>query len=89
MQIAKAYLYRTDNGISTRTWQQALDALTAGKKADNQERWKRGGKEKPFDLKSEYFDCLAKYEVTHVYNSWEAMPPVSPVPIDFAPDARQ
>jgi integrase len=50
MQIAKAYLYGTDNGIATRTWQQALDALTASKKGDNQERWKRGGKEKPFDL---------------------------------------
>ena len=50
MQIAKAYLYGTDNGIATRTWQQALDALTANKKGDNQERWKRGGKEKPFDL---------------------------------------
>jgi integrase len=50
MQIAKAYIYGTDNGIATRTWQQALDALTASKKGDNQERWKRGGKEKPFDL---------------------------------------
>jgi integrase len=50
MQIAKAYLAGTDNGIATRTWQQALDALTASKKGDNQERWKRGGKEKPFDL---------------------------------------
>jgi uncharacterized protein YecE (DUF72 family) len=28
-------------------------------------------------LQSEYFDCLAKHEVTHVFNSWEAMPPVS------------
>jgi hypothetical protein len=50
MQIAKAYLYGTDNGIATRTWQQALDALTASKTGDNQKRWKRGGKEKPFDL---------------------------------------
>ena len=50
MQIAKAYLYGTENGIATRTWQQALDALTACKTGGNQERWKRGGKEKPFDL---------------------------------------
>jgi len=50
MQIAKAYLYGTDNGIATRTWQQALDALIASKKGENQNRWKRGGKEKPFDL---------------------------------------
>jgi integrase len=50
MQIAKAYLYGTDNGVATRTWQQALDALTTSKEGDNRERWKRGGKEKPFDL---------------------------------------
>jgi membrane carboxypeptidase/penicillin-binding protein len=45
MQIAKAYLYGTDNGIATRTWQQVLDALIASKKGENQTRWKRGGKE--------------------------------------------
>jgi uncharacterized protein YecE (DUF72 family) len=28
-------------------------------------------------LKPEYFDCLARHQVTHVFNSWEAMPPVS------------
>jgi hypothetical protein len=38
LQIAKAYIAGTDNGIATRTWQQALDALTASKKGDNQER---------------------------------------------------
>ncbi len=27
-------------------------------------------------LRPEYFDCLAKHQVTHVFNSWEAMPPV-------------
>jgi hypothetical protein len=50
LQIAKAYLYGADNGIATRTWQNALDALIASKKGENQNRWKRGGKEKPFDL---------------------------------------
>jgi uncharacterized protein YecE (DUF72 family) len=25
----------------------------------------------------DYFDCLTRHRVTHVYNSWEAMPPVS------------
>jgi hypothetical protein len=50
MQIAKAYLYGTENGIATRTWQQALDVMTASKTGDNQEHWKRGGKEQPFDL---------------------------------------
>ena len=27
-------------------------------------------------LKSEYFDCLSRHGVTHVFNSWNAMPPV-------------
>ena len=28
-------------------------------------------------LTPEYFGCLARHSVTHVYNSWDAMPPVS------------
>lgn len=35
LQIAKAYLAGTDNGIATRTWQQAIDALTASKNGAN------------------------------------------------------
>lgn len=27
-------------------------------------------------LKPEYFACLARHDVTHVFNSWDAMPPV-------------
>ncbi len=27
-------------------------------------------------LKAEYFECLARHQVAHVFNSWEAMPPV-------------
>ena len=27
-------------------------------------------------LKPEYFACLARHQVAHVYNSWDAMPPV-------------
>jgi uncharacterized protein YecE (DUF72 family) len=27
-------------------------------------------------LKTEYFECLARHQVTHVFNSWEAMPPI-------------
>jgi uncharacterized protein YecE (DUF72 family) len=27
-------------------------------------------------LKPEYFECLARHHVTHVFNSWGAMPPV-------------
>jgi len=28
-------------------------------------------------LRPDYFDCLARHGVAHVFNSWEAMPPVS------------
>lgn len=28
-------------------------------------------------LQKEYFDCLSRHGVTHVFNSWDAMPPVS------------
>lgn len=28
-------------------------------------------------LRAEYFDCLSRHQVTHVFNSWEAMPSVS------------
>jgi uncharacterized protein YecE (DUF72 family) len=28
-------------------------------------------------LRPEYFDCLSRHQVTHVFNSWEAMPAVS------------
>ena len=28
-------------------------------------------------LRPEYFECLARHQVTHVFNSWDAMPPVS------------
>jgi hypothetical protein len=28
-------------------------------------------------LRPEYVECLAQYRVTHVFNSWEAMPPVT------------
>ncbi len=28
-------------------------------------------------LQPPYFECLARHKVTHVFNSWEAMPPVS------------
>jgi uncharacterized protein YecE (DUF72 family) len=28
-------------------------------------------------LRPQYFDCLTRHRVTHVFNSWEAMPPVN------------
>jgi integrase len=41
LQIAKAYLAGTDNAITTRTWQQAIEALTNTKRDANRIRWQR------------------------------------------------
>jgi hypothetical protein len=35
LQIAKAYLAGSDNGIATRTWQNAIDALSNTKQGAN------------------------------------------------------
>jgi integrase len=48
LQIAKAYLIGTDNGMTTRTWQRALEALANTKQAENQKRWKTAAKDKAF-----------------------------------------
>ena len=50
LQIAKAYLAGTDSGISQRTWQHALEALTASKRGANQLRWQRATNDKVYDL---------------------------------------
>ena len=48
LQIAKAYLAGTDNGIATRTWQQAIESLASTKQGANQHRWKTAAKDKAF-----------------------------------------
>jgi len=45
LQIAKAYLAGSDNGVATRTWQQALDSLTGTKRGANQARWRSVAKD--------------------------------------------
>ena len=41
VRIAKAYLAGTDSGLTTRTWQQAMETLMEGKQGANRERWSR------------------------------------------------
>jgi hypothetical protein len=48
LQIAKAYLAGTDNGIATRTWQNAIETLAITKQAANQHRWRTAAKDKAF-----------------------------------------
>jgi integrase len=48
LQIAKAYLIGSDNGIATRTWQNAIEALIATKQGANQHRWQTAAKDKAF-----------------------------------------
>jgi hypothetical protein len=50
LQIAKAYLAGTDNGITTRTWRDAIETLTKTKQGANQERWRRVAKDKALAL---------------------------------------
>jgi hypothetical protein len=50
LQIAKAYLAGTDSGVSTRTWQNAFDAIIEHKRKTTKERWERGARQKAFDL---------------------------------------
>jgi integrase len=50
LHIAKAYLAGTDSGVSTRTWQNALDAIIETKSGSTQDRWRRAVKEAALDL---------------------------------------
>jgi hypothetical protein len=50
LHIAKVYLAGTDSGVSTRTWQNALDAIIETKSGPTQDRWRRAAKEKALDL---------------------------------------
>ena len=46
LHIAKAYLAGSDNGITTRTWQDAIESLIKMKEGANQEHWKTAAKDK-------------------------------------------
>jgi integrase len=48
LQIARAYLAGSDNGINTRTWADAILALTDSKRSANKERWQRAAVDKAF-----------------------------------------
>src|SRR5437867_4294203 len=50
LHIAKAYLAGSDSGISTRTWQDALNAIVDTKLGETKVRWTRAAKEKALDL---------------------------------------
>ena len=50
LQIAKAYLAGTDSGVSTRTWQDAFNAIIENKNGSPKERWQRGSRQKAFEL---------------------------------------
>ena len=41
LHLAKVYLAGTDSGVSTRTWQNALDAIIDTKSGPTQDRWRR------------------------------------------------
>ncbi len=50
LHIAKAYLAGTDSGVSTRTWQDAMNAIIENKESSTKDRWVRAAKESALDL---------------------------------------
>jgi len=48
LQIAKAYLSGTDSSVTTRTWRNAIEALTNSKHGANQHRWRTAAKDNAF-----------------------------------------
>ena len=50
LQLAKAYLAGSDSGVSTRTWQDALNVLVETKQGPTKERWTRAAKETALDF---------------------------------------
>lgn len=50
LQIAKAYLAGASEGYQHRTWQQALEAITAMKQGANQHRWRTVAKDRALKL---------------------------------------
>src|SRR5882724_1828647 len=46
LQIAKAYLMGVDSRLSTRTWREALEAVTSLKRAATKARWQRVAKDR-------------------------------------------
>jgi hypothetical protein len=50
LQIAKAYIAGSDTGVKTRTWREAMEALTNTKHGANKERWQRVAKDKALAL---------------------------------------
>jgi integrase len=48
--MAKAYLAGTDSGVSTRTWQDAFNAIIENKHGPTKERWQRAVKQDAFEL---------------------------------------
>jgi integrase len=50
LQIAKAYIAGSDTGAKSRTWREAMEALTNTKHGANKERWQRVAKDKALAL---------------------------------------
>jgi integrase len=50
LHIARAYLAGSDTGVSTRTWQDAMNEVVATKSGANRTRWEGAMRDKAFDL---------------------------------------
>src|SRR5690349_6398646 len=50
LQIAQIYLRHSDSGLSSRTWQMVMDAMTPLKTGPTQKRWELAIRDAAFDL---------------------------------------
>jgi hypothetical protein len=57
LQIAKAYLAGSDTGMTTRTWQNAIESLIGTKQGANQHRWKTAAKDKALAMLATVTAC--------------------------------
>jgi integrase len=70
LQIAKAYLAGTNSGVSTRTWQDAFNAIIENKTGSTKDRWQRGARQKAFELIHRLI--IAETQAEHLFTCLKA-----------------
>jgi hypothetical protein len=70
LQIARAYLGGSDEGVATRTWQHVMDEMPKLKKGETQARWLTAIKDKAFDSIRRV--CLLETKADHILRVLEA-----------------
>ena len=69
LQIARAYLGGSDEGVATRTWQHVMDEMPKFKTGETQARWLTAIKDKAFDSIRRL--CLLETKADHILHVLE------------------